>query len=415
LSDPTFFIQRSSTLQTINGIGRFLGAFGIDPFNLNPQTILKKSAKQANYTGGWPGQLEEGLTELTTSILKEAKPNAFGRLAAKGLFERTVYGRLKIEQVLNENKEIENSIIRDPVFIIGMPRTGTTILHALLHEDPAHRSPLSWECLRPYPVPQPETYTDNPQLATVAKEFNQLFTLVPDFLQKHHMAADSPQECIGINLLDFNSFQSVAQFYIPSYLEWFENKADKLETMKFHKRCLQYLQSGGVRGERWLLKSPVHLMRLEEIFQVYPDAKIIMTHRHPKRVVSSVASLVSSVRSLYSDHEDPYRTGKEQALVWSEYNKKFLESRKKLAREDQIIDIRFEDFVKDQMAVVKKIYQTYGWTLTEAAELKMKNFLAANPKDKHGVHDHSLEAFGLTEKQVDEWYADYIRFIEEEL
>jgi hypothetical protein len=396
-------------------VGRFLQAIGLDPFGLNPQVILHKAAKKANYSGEWPGQLEEGLVRLTRSIMTEARPNAFGRLAARGLFERTVYGRLKIEQVLKSDPEIEKGAITEPVFIIGMPRTGTTILHALLHEDPAHRSPLSWECLRPYPVPSPTNYTDNEQLATVAKEFDQLFTLVPDFLQKHHMAADSPQECIGINLMDFNSFQSVAQFYIPSYLDWFENSADKLQTMKFHKKCLQYLQSGGVSGERWLLKSPVHLMRLEEILQVYPDARIIMTHRHPKRVVSSVASLVSSVRSLYSDHEDPFRTGEEQAKVWSNYNRKFLESRRTLDKEDQIIDIRFEDFVNDQLAVVRRIYETFGWQLSGEAEHRMKIFLEENPKDKHGVHDHSLEAFGLTEAQVNEWYRDYIEFIEEKL
>ncbi len=92
-----------------------------------------------------------------------------------------------------------------------------------------------------------------------------------------------------------------------------------LETMKFHKRFLQYLQSGGVKSERWLLKTPVHLMRLPEIFEVYPDAKIIMTHRPPEFVVASTASLISSVRSLYSNNEDPKRTGQEQADLWSLY------------------------------------------------------------------------------------------------
>ncbi|MEM7549915.1 MAG: sulfotransferase [Bacteroidota bacterium] len=413
MAEHPFFIQRSSTLQTINRVGKALKFIGLNSFALKPDSIIAKAKKDAGYTGEIPGQVEIGLKKLIDSINTEGKPNAFGSLAAKSLFERTVYGRLKVEQQLKKNSEILNSEIKEPVFIVGMPRTGTTILHALMHEDPAHRSPLSWECLRPYPVPTPENFHDNEQLKVVAKEFDQLFKLVPDFQQKHHMEADSPQECIGINMFDFNSFQTVAQFYIPSYLKWFNEKANKLATMRFHKTFIQYLQSGGVKGDRWLLKSPVHLMRLKEIFEVYPDAKIIMTHRHPARVASSVASLVSSVRSLYSDHEDALRTGAEQSKVWSDYFNTFLESRRSLDKEDQIIDIKFDDFVKDQLTTVKGIYASFGWNLSEEAELKMNAFLSNNPKDKHGAHNHSLEAFGLSEDGINGQYKNYINFLEE--
>ena len=127
----------------------------------------------------------------------------------------------------------------------------------------------------------------------------------------------------------------MAQLRLPSYLDWFNDSADKLETMHFHKRRLQYLQSGGVRSKRWLLKSPVHLMRLPELFEVYPDARIIMTHRHPVEVVPSTASLIFSVRSLYSDHEIPELTGKEQAKVWSQYFSKCLHALDAIKKDDQ--------------------------------------------------------------------------------
>jgi hypothetical protein len=320
---------------------------------------------------------------------------------------------LKIEQAFASNPSIAKTDIKEPVFIIGMPRTGTTILHALMHEDPAHRSPLAWECLLPYPASTPENFEDNPQLSQVKKEFDQLFKLVPDFKKKHHMEADSPQECLGINALDFNSFQSAAQVYIPSYMSWFLNDSDQLETMRFHKRFLQYLESGGVKADRWLLKTPVHLMRIDKIFEVYPDAKIIMPHRHPAKVAPSAASLISSVRSLYSDYEDPLRSGKEQAELWSDYFNRSLETRKQINREDQILDLKFEDFVSDQMATVKKIYNHFGWDLSDEALKRMEAFLAQNPKDKHGMHDYSLEQFGLTEDQIDRLYAPYIEFLNE--
>lgn len=408
----TVNIERTFTLNSINKIGGLLKKVGLSPFGLQADKIIAKAKKSANYKGAVPTQLETGLKQLIDSIQKEANVNTFGALAIKSLLERTIYNRLKVEQVLQRDASIEQQPIQRPIFIIGMPRTGTTILHALMHEDPANRSPLAWECLVPYPVPRPESFEDNPQLHAIQKELNQLFQLVPDFKKKHYMDADTPQECLGINALDCNSFQTAAQVYIPSYMEWFGNQADKLETMRFHKRFLQYLQSGGVSSERWLLKSPVHLLRLEEIFEVYPDACIVMTHRHPNKVVPSAASLVSSVRSLYSDTEDATRTGTEQAAVWSDYFNRFLDARKRLNKEHQIIDLKFEDFVGNQVQTVQQIYDYFDLELSPTAKQKMEHFIAQNPKDKHGAHLYSLADFGLTEQGIAQQFERYINFLE---
>jgi len=409
-NQPELFIQRSSMLNTINRIGYLLRSVGLDPFRLNADKIIRRAKKKAlceielHFA-------EKGLQKLVNSINNEGHPNPFGALAIKGLLERTLFGRYKVEQAISQNPDILNEKIEQPVFIVGMPRSGTTILHALLHEDPDHRSPLAWECLLPHPVPNPENYSDNAQFRTVKKEFGHLFKLVPDFQRKHFMDADTPQECISINALDFNSFQFFVQQYLPSYLDWFNNHADRLATMQFHKRFLQYLQSGGVKSKRWLLKSPVHLMRLTELFAVYPDARIIMTHRHPVDIVPSTASLISSVRSLYSDNELPERTGKEQAKLWSLYFDRCLAALKTLKKQDQIIHIRFEDFVSDQVNTVKGIYNQFNWELSNEALKRFTHFLAENPKDKHGRHAYSLNDFGLKERDINSLYADYIDFL----
>jgi len=396
-------------LNIINGAGYALKKVRLDPFRINADRIISRAKKKANFEGSIP-KAEEGLRKLVYSINREGRPNPFGALAVKGLLERILYGRYKIEREMARNPWIEDQSIEQPVFIIGMPRTGTTILHAILHEDPAHRSPLAWECLLPYPAATPETFKDNAQFRTVEKEFGQLFKLVPDFQRKHYMAVDSPQECLGITAFDFNSFQFSAQLYLPSYMKWFSDDSDMLGTMRFHKRFLQYLQSGGVKSERWLLKSPVHLRRLDEIFEVYPDARIIMTHRGPSDIVSSTASLISSVRTLYSDREDPNVTGQEQAMLWSKYFDKFIESRKALDKEDQIIDLKFEDFVVDQMGTIRKIYERFGWDLTEEAVKNFESFLEKNPKDKHGKHEYSLDNFGLKEDEVNRQFSQYLEF-----
>jgi len=411
-NQPELFIQRSYLLNTINRIGYFLKKTGLDPFQLDADQIIRKAKKKAAFEIELPSA-EKGLRQLVHSVNNDSHANPFATLAVKALLERTLYGRYKVEQTIKENPEILNEEIKEPVFIVGMPRSGTTILHALLHEDPDHRSPLAWECLLPYPVPNSENYHDNDQYRTVKKEFGHLFKLVPDFQRKHFMDANTPQECISINALDFNSFQFLAQLYLSSYLDWFNHDADRLATMRFHKRFLQYLQSGGVKSKRWLLKSPVHLMRLPELFEVYPDARIIMTHRHPFDIVPSTASLISSVRSLYSDHESPKRTGQEQVKVWSMYFDRCLEALEKLEKHDQIIHILFEDFVSDQVESVKYIYAKFNWKLSTEVLEKFSHFLTENPKDKHGRHNYSLTDFSLTEEEISRLYANYIHFLNE--
>lgn len=153
-------------------------------------------------------------------------------------------------------------------------------------------------------------------------------------------------------------------------------------------------------------------MRLKEIFEVYPDARIIMTHRHPTNVVTSTASLISSVRTLYSDNEDPVQTGHEQADHWSAMFKIFLESRKALNKEDQIIDLYFDDFASDQVKTVRKIYDRFNWALSGVALKKFNQFLEQNPRDKHGYHIYSLETFGLTEEGINSQFSDYLNFLE---
>ena len=406
---PSLRVQRTSLLNIINSTGYALRKIKMDPFRINADAIIARAREKSGFKGSIPNA-EEGLKVLVDSIARDGKPNPFGALAVKGLLDRLLYNRYMIEQEIASNPWIVEQDIHEPVFIIGMPRTGTTVLHAILHKDPAHRAPLAWECLLPYPAATPDTFTNNDQLRTIKKEFSQLFKLVPDFRKKHYMEADAPQECLGITALDFNSFQFSAQLYLKSYMDWVSNDSDMLSTMQFHKKFLQYIQSGGVKGERWLLKSPVHLRRLPEIFEVYPDARIIMTHRGPADIVSSTASLISSVRTLYSDKEDPNVTGREQADLWSDYFNRFIDSREKLDREDQIIDLKFEDFVMDQVGTIEKIYKRFGWELSEEVRQSFREFLRENPKDKHGKHEYSLKDFGLHEHEVNRQFSKYLEF-----
>ncbi|MCK9220610.1 MAG: sulfotransferase [Bacteroidales bacterium] len=406
----TLYVGRSRTLKLINALGKTCKTIGLDPFRLNADDMIRKAQQKAGFSQNLP-QVEEGLRIMVKSINDEAMMNSFGSMAIKNLLERTLYGRYKIEQVLADDPSIEKTPVENPVFIVGLPRTGTTILHNMLHEDPAHRSPLAWECLLPYPPATPETFHDNPQIRTIRKEFDQLFKLVPDFQKKHHMEALLPQECISIDAFDFNTIQIVAQLYIPTYADWISNHADRLATMRFHKRFLQYLQSGGVKSERWLLKTPMHLMRLPELFAVYPDAKLIITHRDPSVAIVSTASTLSSTRSLYTDHEDPHRTGRDQMEIWSIYFKRFLHNRKSLNRENQILDLKFENFSTNFIQTAQMIYDHFGWDLPATTVDRFKSFLEKYPRNKFGIHEYTAEDFGLSRDLINSKFTEYNEFL----
>lgn len=355
---------------------------------------------------------QKGLDTLVGSLNNEADLSLFGRFAIRNVLRRSAESRLNVDGVLRSMDENGLQEIREPVIIVGMPRSGTTILHALLHLDRNHRAPLSWECLLPYPAPRAEDYESCERIKTVRREFQQLFRLVPDFKKKHYMEADSPQECIGITALNFASYQFLAMAYVPTYLEWFLS-VNQTENLGWHRSFLKFLQSGGVVAPRWLLKSPVHMMRLSSVFDVYPDAKVIATHRHPAEVVPSTASLISSTRSLYSDAEDTRRTGREQLRTWSDFLNRFLQDRHQLNKEDQIVDVQFEFFKGNQMRVIDSIYARFGWELHPEDRDRMQQFLREQPHGKHGVHKYSLDEFDISPKDLTTHFVEYLEFLED--
>ena len=410
MANPSIRIRQPVALRAVNRVGAVARRCGLKPFALDAERILEKARQASGFEVRDP-MFREGLERLVHGLEAHARLSTFGRLAARGTVQRSADSRSRVERALAEHPEIGDESIRAPVFIVGMPRSGTTILHALLHLDRDHRAPLSWECLLPHPAPRPEEHEDNERIETVRKEFDQIFRLVPDFRRKHYMTADSPQECVGITALNFTSFQYMAMAWLPEYHEWFAS-TDQAANLRWHRRFLQFLQSGGVPTRRWLLKSPVHLMRLRALFEVYPDARVIVTHRHPASVVPSVASLISSMRSFYSDHEDTLRTGREQLLIWADYFARFLRDRRKLDREEQMVDVFFDDFVKDQMSVVDSIYSRFGWKLGPEDRARMKKLLQREHRGKHGVHRYSLARIGVTRPEVDNRYAHYLDFLE---
>jgi hypothetical protein len=380
-----------TAVRGLNMGGRTLRRFGMEPPALDTDALHRAAHRRAGSTqyGAW--NFAEPLERLLKAYRDEAKLTTLGRITVREYLVSLLDNLLRMEAERAANVEVEQQRIVAPVFIVGLPRTGTTHLHGLISEDPANRTPLTWEVMYPAAAP---TATDIARARSqTAARLGWADRLAPEFMRIHPIAADLPQECIAITAQVFMSIQFHTTHDVASYQDWLEEAPQKL-SFDFHHRFLQHLQAKGP-GDRWVLKAPGHLFALEGLLERYPDARIIHTHRDPLRVMASMASHATVLRRAFSDSADPKRIAADWADRWARALDRFLEVRDR-APASQFLDVNFEAIESDPLGAVERVYDFLGWPLTAGARTAMSNFLAANPKNKHGVHRYTLEQFGLS-------------------
>lgn len=390
----------------MNRAGAAARAIGVPLIRLDEDSLLAAARAATGLSDFGDPWFRDPLRRLIDSYENEARLTVLGRLIARRDAVRLLENRLRLSDAVQRNPEIARGEIRRPIFILGLPRTGTTILHELLAQDPANRVPMTWEVFHPWPPPERATYETDPRIAAVEKHFAGIDRLLPDFKRMHPMGALLPQECVALTAHDFATMIYHTTNRVPSYQAWLES-ADLRPVYASHKRWLQYLQ-WRCPAERWVLKSPGHLWALDALLDVYPDALIVQTHRDPLKVVASLASLVATLRGLASDHIDPLEIGAD----WTRRLAAGLESsiaardRARLG-DERVLDVQFRDFVGNEIATVRRIYAHFGLVLEPEAETRMRAFLAANPRDKHGAHRYALAQSGLDAAVERRRYAAY--------
>lgn len=404
--------HRPLGVSLINQFGRLVNAMGMHPVTLEPDRLVAKAIQKAGSSDFGGDEFREGLRRFLTSAQNEANLSLLGRLMVQGYTVDNLANRLRLVDWRMKHPEIEHEPIVAPLFIVGLPRTGTTILHALLEQDPANRSPLFWEVQFPVPPATPQTWDDDPRIAQDEKILRQLYRLVPGFEAMHPMSARMPQECVAVFTMCFMSEQLQVQFDVPSYQAWLDEQ-DMHPTYEFYKRFLQHLRSGGVRGDRLVLKSPAHLHLIETLLDVFPDARIVHTHRDPLQVCASVASLTAALRGASTDAIDLKAIGRQQLAWWAKLIGKSLDQRKRLAnRSDQFFDVKMSETVADPLGVVRRMYNHFGYHLSAEVEAKMVAFMAKNSRDKHGSHGYRSADFGIDPERDRGPFQDYIDYFD---
>jgi len=395
-------------IRALNGLGRAL-PLGRLPFaSLDPDELERAAAARAGAEPGAPALFREGLRVLARALDEEAELTLLGRLTARRRLVSLLENRARLAADLARKPEVAAEKIERPLVVVGLPRTGTTLLHTLLGQDPGTRSPLFWEVREPCPAPAGDGVVDDPRIAACSAELEGLYKLLPEFRAVHPMQALWPQECVAITAHTFVSMQHSTTWRVPSYAAWLESR-DHAPAYAFHRRFLQYLQHRRP-PRRFVLKTPGHLWTLGELFAEYPDAGVIHTHRDPVRVLASLCSLESVLRKIASDAIDPGELGREWAPRLAQGLARASEWRAAHPeRERQFVDVQYAELLADPLGVVARIYAQFDLPFGAEARERMTAFLRANPSDKHGVHRYRLRDFGLDEAEERRRVAAYTR------
>src|SRR6266536_2557536 len=389
-------------VRLFNGCGALLERTRIPATRARANDLIETAKRRCGLDDFGEGVFFEALSRLLESCQREARLNLIGKIALRTDVLQTLCSRLQMERDRQLYPNIAQQEIREPLFIVGLPRSGTTLLHSLLAADPEHRCPLMWEVRSPSPPTVADEKRRIQRATTNCKFFD---WLAPSFRYVHAVGAEVPQECIGLMTPTFMSDQFDAMYYVPSYRAWFFQQ-DLRPAYEFHRRFLQHLQFRRAARRRWILKAPTHMSAMPALLSVYPDALFVQTHRTPLDSMASVSSLMTILRSAFSDAVDPVTLCREAIDYWSDAIGKFLPERDRLA-DNRICDIKYDEIRCDPISAAGRIYEYFGWSLSREAEQRMRSLVASQAERLSANHRYDLSQFGFTAAEVLHAFAPY--------
>ncbi len=368
-----------------------------------PQALLDAASAETGLDDFGEDWFREPLDVLCRAIPREAGLSATGRVTAGMSLVSMLVSRLRLEDLLKRQPEIERLAVVRPIVIAGLPRTGTTHLHNLLSADPALRSLPYWESLEPIPATIPPPSPD-PRVERAAMSTAFMDTAMPYFKAMHEMTADHVHEEIQLLTLTLGTMLLETQWHVPSYRDWFK-ATDQTPAYAYLRRVLQALQ--WLRGgKRWVLKSPQHLEQFGPLTRVFPDATVVCTHRDPVAVTTSLVTMVSYSARLSIDHPDPRQIGRYWADRVEDLLSACVRDRDVLAPE-RSMDLRFDDFMADEWGTVEAIYDLADQPLPPESRDAMHTFLREHPRGRHGRVRYDLASFGIDPADREQALAGY--------
>ena len=347
----------------------------------------------------------ENLQILIDSCIREADLNYIGRITLFRTCVQAVMDRLTIHDYWKKESSQINTDIVKPIFILGLPRTGTTLLQNLLACDANIRPLYYWEQAQVSSPPTPESILDNPIIHQAEKDVRRLKWVASDFISAHEVNPRGVEECNGLMNREFVNILHFMFRNVPTYMDYLLN-IDMSDMYRFHKIQLQYFGKN-FTDKKWMLKAPAHLAFLPFLFKIYPDAIILHMHRDPIHSVPSMCSLAAISRSLMSNTVDVGLISKQWPELMQKIMKKSIHQRENLA-DKKIVDIQYQQLIEDPLRMVRDIYKIFEMDYSTEFENKMKLWLKNSKKRrKKNPHVYSIEQFGLTKQQIQKMFSDY--------
>ena len=346
---------------------------------------------------------QQGLQVFVRACTEEANLSHFGHLATRWDVGRLLSNLLRLRDEETRAPEILDEPIDRPIFITGLPRSGTTFLHHLLTADQANQVPRVWQLIHPYPAPGSNAVKDHRR---VARQLRMFEILSPEFRQLHPIKAGFPQECSEITAHVFASLRFDTTYRIPSYRRWLD-ETGHLEAYRFHKLFLQHLQHQAAHG-RWVLKCPDHVFALDAIRTVYPDARLVFVHRDPLAVLLSVARLTETLRRPFTRSINRAEIGRQDSDRWLAATELMIAAAREQHFAEPIFHVHYLELVADPVGSVAALYRHFGETLNPDAASRIGRLVEAKPNGGYGAHGSRLEDYGLDAALERERYARYM-------
>ena len=363
----------------------------------------------------------EPLERLASSLEHEAKLNEIGHAVLRQRVVDVLKNQLRLHAWTQRHPEILDEEIAAPLVVVGLPRTGTTMLHRTIAADHRIAAPLWYETRFPCPAPDWDPAGLDPRIVEAKAEVAAMVEANPDILAVHPMDAMGPDEDIMLLEQSFYSYTPQAFAHVPGFDAWLEAQ-DHRPGYAMLKQLLQFVQwqrrqVASARGEswsaeRWVLKAPHHLHFMDLVFETFPDAKVVQTHRDPVETIPSLASMTRELWVVYSDSVDATVVGETWARKFARGMSHTMDVREKIG-EERFLDLWFRDTVSQPLEEIQKIYDFIGLDLTDEARDEMHQWLDFNKRELRPAHEYTLEEFGFTEEGLKRQFARYrARFIE---
>jgi hypothetical protein len=372
-----------------------------------PEELIALAERRTGLTDFGEWQFVAPLRVLLQACESEAALGAFGRFALRWDALRFLENLLRLRAAEKASGGAAPAIER-PVFVTGLPRSGTSFLHNLLVEDSANAVPRCWQTIHPARAGDADDETRS--IRSVNRQLRFFRWLAPDFASMHPITATAPQECSEITAHLFASLRFDTTHHVPSYRAWLDGTGH-LDAYRFHRHFLEHLGRHEKVRRRWVLKCPDHVFALDTIRQVYPDARFVFVHRDPTRVLASVARLTEVLRQPFTRRLDRGSIGRQVCDRWAEGAERIIAASETLPA-DRVVHIRYRELVGDPVGTVAMLYAKFDLPFDEALKARIGAYVAANPNGGYGQIRHRLEDYGIDVAQERHRYADYVAAFE---